>query len=475
MVRSGEQLERIGKMAELFDDFSPLQLFATGKYENRAFTIVGRLQYAWADGRWSEWHCAFDGESQYENQAGTSTGWLSEDNGQYVFMREVQPERVGSLPPATAFRLGAQTAVGGKTYSVTAARPVHLASAQGELPKLPPLNHSFDIVELRAEDGAILSIEYHATDAPPRVYVGVGVQLPGLAMSGLKDESTKEEKTARQFGCPHCGAPVALKLEASKTITCGSCSSVIDTSQGPGQEVVAALQTEPVKPMIALGKAGTLQGVDWQVVGFVHRSGQEPGDDETFAWDEYLLYNRIDGFAFLVDSSEGWSLARPTVGAPKWKAGNGSASYMSKSYALQYQYNAETQYVLGEFYWKVARGQQTVNHDFASGHSKLAREQSGDEVTWSRGDPLAASLVAQAFGVSDVESVVRDDVQPFASSGMGSAAVTTLVVMVVLVVLMMSMCSSRCDPKVENCATSSGSRSGGGSYGGWSGGGGGHK
>jgi hypothetical protein len=41
-------LTRIGKMAELFDDHSPLQLMASGRITlaaRKPFTLVGRLQY----------------------------------------------------------------------------------------------------------------------------------------------------------------------------------------------------------------------------------------------------------------------------------------------------------------------------------------------------------------------------------------------------------------------------------------------
>jgi hypothetical protein len=34
VVRQGDVLSRIGKMGELFDDHSPLQLFATGSTTN---------------------------------------------------------------------------------------------------------------------------------------------------------------------------------------------------------------------------------------------------------------------------------------------------------------------------------------------------------------------------------------------------------------------------------------------------------
>ena len=72
VVRQGDTLARIGKMAELFDDFSPLQLFAAGRVDGQPFTLVGRLQYAYPGGRWTEWIAALDGER---------TGVLSEDNG----------------------------------------------------------------------------------------------------------------------------------------------------------------------------------------------------------------------------------------------------------------------------------------------------------------------------------------------------------------------------------------------------------
>ena len=44
---------------------------------------------------------------------------------------------------------------------------------------------------------------------------------------------------------------------------------------------------------------GQLQGAQWQVVGFQHRMGTEPGDDEHFGWSEYLLYNKKRGFSFV--------------------------------------------------------------------------------------------------------------------------------------------------------------------------------
>jgi ribosomal protein S27AE len=462
VVRQGDVLARLGKMGELFDDHSPLQLFATGTYNKRHFTLIGRLQYKTAEGTWAEWNALFDdGES----------GWLAEDNGTYVF---TQPDTVQrSVPTADRYVLGKQVAVSGKPFSVTGNVSAMLVSAQGELPKLPPLGQAFDVVELRSASGEVLSIDYTAT--PPVVSQGRAVLLDDLALKGLKDESVKDEK-GRQFNCPHCGAPVTVALATSKSITCGSCNSLIDLSQGIGGELKSAIQDEPINPLIPLGALGQLQGTQWQVVGFQHRMGVEPGDDEHFGWSEYLLYNQKRGFSFLVDSEEGWSLVRPTTGAPAMTSSSAkSASYMGTTYRLKYSYEAETNYVCGEFYWPVTRGQKTTNKDFASGKRLLSLEQSDSELVWSNGDQLESDVVAKAFGLEDKkELLTRSDVAPFsAARSIGIGTIIVVLVITLILLSLLSRCSS-CDPRVENCSSSSSSRSSGGSFGGYSGGGG-HK
>ncbi len=459
VVRQGDVLSRLGKMGELFDDHSPLQLFATGRYNKRNFTLIGRLQYKTADGTWAEWNALFDDGS---------SGWLAEDNGAYVFTVPLSTQ--STLPEAARFRVGARTAINGKPFTVASNVSAQLISAQGELPKLPPLGQAFDVVELRGEGTEVLSIDY--TQAPPTVSQGTAVQLDDLALKGLKDESAKEEK-GRQFNCPHCGAPVTVALATSKSISCGSCNSLIDLSQGVGGELKSAIQDEPINPLIPLGTVGTLQGTAWQVVGFQHRMGVAPGDDEHFGWSEYLLYNQKKGFSFLVDSEEGWSLVRPTTGAPKMASSSAqSASYLGATYNLKYSYTAETNYVCGEFYWPVVRGQTTQNKDFASGKKLLALEQSPTELVWSYGEQISSDAVAQAFKLQDKKDLLKRDVAPFSAAPSMSIGSIIVILFIMLIVLsMLSKCSS-CDPKVENCSSSY--RSSGGSFGGFSGGGG-HK
>ena len=454
VVRSGEVLTRVGKMAELFDDHSPLQLMVSGRVQwdgkDIRFTLVGRLQYKGDAGNWTEWAAFLDD--------GT-LATLGEDNGAYVFTRPINPGR--EMPAAEHFRIGTTTVINGKPYSVAYTGQASLVSAQGELPKLPPLGQPFGMVELRSADGEVVSIDYG--HAPPSVERGRAVLLDDLQLKGLKDESAKDE-SARKFNCPRCGAPVKVQLDSTKSCTCLSCRSLIDLTSGIGGELRAATQDEPVQPLIPLGSKGQLQGVQWQVVGFQHRMGVEPGDDEHFGWSEYLLYNRKRGFAFLVDSEEGWSLVRPTTGAPQLAGGGNTATYLGTTYRLKYRYDAETTYVLGEFYWQVARGQTTANRDFESAKGLLSMEQTANEITWSAGDKIASDAVVQAFGLQDKKDVLqRDDPGPFvAAKGVGCATVILVAVVILILLILLSNCSG---------SSGSGYRSSGGSYGGYSSGG----
>ena len=457
VVRSGDVLQRLGKMAELFDDHSPLQLMASGRItldgKEHPFTLIGRLQYKNAAGVWTEWVAFL--------QDGTMAS-LGEDNGSYVFTRPMDPGR--ELPEASRFRVGSTTAINGKPYSVAFSGQASLISAQGELPKLPPLGHPFDMVELRSEDGEVLSIDYG--HQPPHVERGKSVLLEDLQLQGLKDESAKDEK-GRQFNCPHCGAPVQVQLSTTKSITCGSCASIIDLSSGVGGELRSAEQDDPVRPIIPLGSKGQLQGVQWQVVGFQHRMGQEPGDDEQFGWSEYLLYNQKRGFAFLVDAEDGWSMVRPTTGAPQVGSTGRTAKYLGTTYQLKYSYEAETTYVLGEFYWQVERGQKTSNRDFASAKGLLSMEQSKNELTWSAGDKLASDTVVKAFKLDDKKDLLqRDDPGPFvAAKGLGCGTLILIAVVLIILLVLLSNCSG---------SPGGGYRSSSGSFGGFSTGGG-HK
>jgi hypothetical protein len=419
---------------------------------------VGRLQYRGPSGAWTEWNCLFEDGS---------AAWLGEDNGGYVLAFPASAHR--ELPSADRFRLGATTAVSGKSYQVTANEQVALVAAEGELPRLPPLNSPFAMVELRSADNEVLAVDYGTQ--PPSLTRGRPVALQELKFTGLKQDSGRTEQ-ARQFACPQCGAPVEVQFADSRAITCRACNALIDLTQGLGGELRHAVQSEPMQPLIPLGSKGQLQGVQWQVVGYQHRLGTEPDDpDEHFGWDEYLLYNRQRGFSFLVDATDGWSMVKPATGAPRVSRDLQVADYLGTSYRHQYAYKAQTTYVAGEFYWPVERGQVTFNRDYERGSALLAMEETPRERTWSVGSRIDSDTVARAFGLDAKKDLLeRGDAGPIAPRGSGMGCGCGTLILLVIVILLLVAVLKACED--ENATGGSGytssGRSGGGGFGGGS-------
>ncbi len=497
VVREGDALSKIGESAELFDDHSPLQLGAGGKYQGAAFTLVGRLQYRYTGGTWNEWHALFD--------SGKS-GWLSEDNGRYVLAFDAPLQ--GSAPAAESLRVSAQEVVNGQPWVVASISQATLIAAQGELPFSPDLKNSFTVADLRSSRGEVGSLDY--SDAlNVKWAVGRSVELTDLAMTGLGGGlgGTSEKKIkARSIECPSCGTSLNVKLSTTQSIVCHQCHAVVDVSQGVGGDLQHYAQVNGMEPQIALGRVGNLalgdskdlsvKPTQWMVVGYVERCEvATSADDEQVFWREYLLYNRLEGFLFLVDAQDGWSWTRPVTGVPE---GSGdSLKFGGATYRKLYSYEGKVTYVLGEFYWQLRRDDTTLNTDYegVGPHfdRRLNREQTSGsgtkEITWSGGRTLSADAVMKAFKLGDdqLQALERDATPTAAGSSL--LFKVFLWIFIIIVVLMVFRCGQDNDcssqlstygeasNEYQRCLASNrsgGYRTGGGSYGGYSSGGG-HK
>ena len=484
LARDGAALRRIGTAAELFADYSPLQLGASGRFANAPFTVVGRTQYAYDGGVWSEWQVWFD--------AGRS-GWLSEDNGRYV-MAFAAPWP-GTPPDPARLRVGSELSVGGRTWTVTASVQARIGALEGELANAPPAG-PLRIVELRDPVDAVATLEYAASGAP-RSFVGRPVDLDGLLMQGLRAEAAARPVAARSAPCPQCGAALTPTLSSTKTIVCSQCHAVVDVSQGLGGDLAYYVQHNggegALHAQTELGTTATLAlggaAEPWQVVGYAERGTVPgPGDDEVEFWREYLLFHRTRGFAFLVDANDGWSWTATITGSPV-EGAHRTVQWQGSSYRELYRYTGRVTYVLGEFYWQLAQGETTHNVDFAdpSGRKRLNREQTG-EIVWSAGETLDAATVARAFGLADPAPLQRDTLPVQWAQSHGRTLLIGAIAIVLLIAILSECSSDACrdvrtaygpqSNEYRSCVRSTGSgaayRSAGGAFGGF-GAGGGHK
>ena len=491
---------RIGVSAELFDDHSALQLGAGGSlYQGLSLHgLVGRLQYGYEGGTWNEWHVLFD----TGDEGSVRAAWLSEDNGAYVlaFDAPLPADAPKNAAAIDGLRAGQRVTADGRGWDVASVVRARLIAAQGELPAPPRLDGEFTIVDLRNEAGEVATLD--ASD-PARLHWSTGrtVALSELRMAGLKEGEAEATLKGRGVECPSCGNALEPKLASTKSLSCNQCNAVVDISQGLGADLQHYAQNNSGAtgngPQIPLGSTGTLglggPPLPWQVVGYQERCDiPEDADEDTSFWREYLLYNRIEGFAFIVDSNEGWSWVKPLTGAPRVRGD--AAEWQGTPYRKRYTYAAKVTWVQGEFYWRVQREERALVSDYegtgAAADKRLSREQTGNEVTWSAGQTLAAAAVAQAFGLAEgARAALERDVPVLSAgtSGLASGKAIALFVLIVIVMMMLSNCGDEdsCDEvrqtfgaastEFQQCAdrrASGGSgRVGGGSYGGWSSGG----
>ena len=494
LLRDGDTLSQIGPngqfSAEIFEDYSPLQLGATGRWMGAGFSVVGRVQRGSPAGHWNEWHLLFDAGADTPRVA-----WLSEDNGRFVLSLEAP---LAELPPE-APGVGLPLTLAGQRWQVAAVVQASVRAAEGELPRPPRPGR---IVELRNAQGEVGTLE--TSDAGITVWtVGRAVALEELALQGLRitaegDSVAEATFAGRSIACPSCGAPLTPKLAQSQSMSCGQCQAVVELAEGDAAALGFTPQAPSLAPLIPLGRTGMLSidtGVaqPWQVVGYQERCDlpDDPDDEQSF-WREYLLFNRLSGFAFLVDTREGWSLVRTLTGAPA-PARDGGVAWKGQAYTQRWAYAAKTTHVLGEFYWPVRLEDRVQVADYITrdGQHLLSREQAAGEVVWSGGRPLEADLVRQAFALADNRPLLRDT-SAFTSNSSG--LIVKLIVAGLLAVLLLALVRGCARDDCQRYKESFGAASteyqqcranargggvylgnSGGSYGGYSSGGGGHK
>jgi len=204
----------------------------------------------------------------------------------------------------------------------------------------------------------------------------------------------------RSLSCPNCGAPVELRGFAhTLNAVCPNCLSVLDATS-PEFDILQKHQGKHRRdPIIPLGSRGTLAGVAYQVIGFQERTVKV--DDDTFSWDEYLLFNPYKGFRYLSEYQGHWNFIKPMSALPIEirSIGKPSVQMMGRTYVGFDTVTARTSFVLGEFPWQVRVGDAVLVQDYIAPPYMLSSESTNDEVTWSLGEYTPGSVLWSAFKV----------------------------------------------------------------------------
>ena len=385
LVRQGEELENLGKMAALLEDHSPLQRGAEGRWNGLHFGLIGRIQLKYEQGLWNEWHLLFDdGKS----------GWLSEAGGEYVFSQPLWT--ADAMPAFDTLKLGQRHLIDGRMFAVTNILTAECVAGEGELPFKVGAGYPAPVADLRDEQGGFATFDYSDDVSKPLVFVGASVDFRSLDWANLREGMPLPQITvkAKTFNCPSCGATLKLTHENIESVGCPSCGALLDTRNEMVAMVAAAtLRRDKVKLLMELGSKGTLRGEALEVVGFMRR--HMTADGVQYPWNEYVLLGDDGRLRWLTEYLGHWNLARVLPRAVMTVVGN--VRYENRDFKHFQSYDAYVDFVIGEFPWRVRLDERAHVDDYVAPPSMLSRETTDNEETWTLAEYLEAAEIEAAF------------------------------------------------------------------------------
>ncbi len=207
---------------------------------------------------------------------------------------------------------------------------------------------------------------------------------------------------AKALNCPNCGGPIDFRtFGATVNVVCPQCTSILDSSNQTLRVLQAAQDKQNRRrPVVPLGSRGVLKGVTWEVIGFQTRG--VTFDDETFEWEEYLLFNPYKGYRYLTNYQGHWNFVLNLEPLPTTTVAGVRpvALFEGHTYKHFSSAQAETSFVLGEFPWQVRSGEKVQTNDYVDPPLILSSESNKNEVTWSQGEYISGAEIWKAFNLA---------------------------------------------------------------------------
>jgi hypothetical protein len=392
VARTDRALEDFGRVAELVETGSPLQLGLRGSWRDTNFELTGRAQMGHeAGGVWDEWYATF---------ANGWVGWLAEAQGRF-YLTFKQPVDANAIPSFENLQLGQPLNLmqGGPLVVAEKGRGKTLGAA-GEIPYQLVPGESFNYADLSGAGSTFATLDY--SDSPPVVYGGQEVTLTEIGLASAR-EPEREARTvsAATLSCPQCGGTLELRApDQSERVTCPNCNSLLDINQG--QLSYLRSLGKPSYPIyLPVGATAQFENTNLTIIGFMVRSVVVAG--QQYFWGEYLLYNPQVGFRWLVHSDDQWSFVQAVP--PGEVTESNGVVFRGKRFKIFQDAGTQVEHVAGEFYWKVEVGEKVWATDYVKPPLMLSKEvsrgqsQGSGEINWSLGTYVPYKEIEKLFNV----------------------------------------------------------------------------
>lgn len=414
VVRKDLDLESLGAVAECQPDGSPIQLGTQGTAHGRSFQVIGRIQLSYGDGFWNEWYLLYtDG----------SDGWLGEALGQYFLSKITEIPEAGAIQnvlakfsssfgpadfSASKLTVGENLTFEKTSYTVLDRKTVSVSSFEGELPFVVQSGSAFLTVDLRSVDGGGLTVDF--SDGSPLLYKGEWLHFSDFGFQSLRTEYdltvSVPASAVRKVSCASCGAPHEIAAgPESRLLVCAYCGSAMDSSHPELKTLGAVIDRAKElaeSATLPLGTEAHFSDAVYRTIGFVESS--TTADGIVYTWTEYLLYNHLAGYRWLSESDGHFTLFEQISGVPKSRnkeaGGNPQPTTLwlgGASFRHFQTSKVTTQRVVGEFYWRVQRGDSSTSYDYVAPPYLLSASRAKGDITWSLGRYLESDELRKVF------------------------------------------------------------------------------
>jgi len=172
VVRTDVDLKKVGVVADLPLDASPIQLQTEGHYGDAHFSVAGRILYEYEEGTWNEWHIVLDGGRD---------GWLSDAQNEFAVSF---PVKMSNLPSPEQARLGRSFSWNDTRFTVVSRTLAHYAGVEGELPFEYWDKTDVTFIDLRSDRMDFATLDY--SDDSPVLYIGTLVDFDDLRLTNVR-------------------------------------------------------------------------------------------------------------------------------------------------------------------------------------------------------------------------------------------------------------------------------------------------
>lgn len=358
-----------------------IQPGTTGVWKNKSFLVRGGIRVWFEESVWHYWTIEY---------ADGTTDWMGEGYGMFYIM-----ERISPLPQPLQNldkRNIGQFQDLGETYSYLLEKKQKSSSWEftGEcwLPEKPA---SLQILDLSTVTQKRITIvdpgngkQYYFEVSP--------VERHQLQLDHLRDSSTE----GFSLHCKQCNTPITVKtFPLAQCCSCPNCETYHYATGSSGFKSTGKASTKEV-PAIPLGSTGVLFNINWELIGYAQK---EENNSYHSKWREYVLYNPMEGFAFLSEYDGHWVYLRETALTPVLMDSNADTfGFQSRDYKVFNEYHYKVTNARGEFPYNLFDNKDTRCREYiAPPYIWIEERDKKEGIRWFFGQSIQPKTVQEAF------------------------------------------------------------------------------